>query len=207
MRDSINAQCRLCRREKMKLFLKGERCFSPKCPLDRKGAVSPGARTSQRHRSRVSEYGIQLREKQKLKRLYGLREAQFKHYLEKAKKVREATGEVLFQLLESRLDNLVYRLGFAPARSTARQLVSHGHVTVDGKRVSFPFYQVKEGEVISLSPKSLEIPMVKEALAKKESLPEWLERKAVAGRMKRLPKRDEIEVNVDEQAVVEYYSR
>lgn len=207
MARSLDNKCRLCRREGVKLFLKGQRCFSPKCPLERKGAVSPGIHGGKRRRSRVSDYGRQLREKQKLKRLYSLREREFKRYFAKAKKVKGATGEALLQILGSRLDNLVFRLGFTSSRFQARQIVSHGHILVNGKKVDIPSYQVKPGETISLSLVGVKIPTVAENLAKKEALPSWLERKAAVGRMKRLPHREEIETDVDEQAVVEYYSR
>lgn len=208
MGRQLDAQCRLCRREGSKLFLKGDRCFSPKCPIEREGAVPPGTHGIKATRRRQSEYGRQLREKQKAKRLYGLREKQFKRYFDQARKEPEATGEVLFQLLESRLDNVLYRLGLAPSRAAARQLVGHGHVEVEGKKVDIPSYQVKPGEAISLSPQAVKIAPVKEHLAKTDiKVPAWLERKATVGRMKRLPKREEIEADLDEQAIVEYYSR
>ncbi len=203
----LDSKCRLCRREGMKLFLKGDRCFSPKCPLEKKGAVPPGIHGLKRRR-RLSEYGVQLREKQKAKRLYGLREKQFKKYFDEARKAKAATGEVLFQLLESRLDNLIYRLGLAPSRASARQLISHGHVKVDDRKVNISSYQVKVGETISLSEKGAKISSVKAQLEKKDfKVPEWLERKATAGKIKRLPKREEIEANINEQAIVEFYSR
>lgn len=200
-------KCRLCRREGIKLFLKGARCFSPKCPIERKGAVPPGPHGTKRRR-RLSEYGLQLREKQKVKRLYGIREKQFKHYFERAKKVREATGEALLQILESRLDNIVYRLGFALSRAMSRQLISHGHILVDGKKVNIASFEVKPGVTVTLSTKGLKIPPVKESLIKKDVIiPDWLEKKAAVGRIKRLPKREEIGGEIDEQAIVEFYSR
>lgn len=200
-------KCRICRREGLKLFLKGERCFSPKCPLERKGAVPPGSQASQRRRTRISDYGRQLREKQKLKRLYGLGEKQFKTYFAKARKSKSQTIEALIQILESRLDSLVFRLGFAPSRLMARQIISHGHIRVDGEKVDIPSYQAREGQTITLSPKALKIPVIEELLARKETLPSWLERKAAVGRIKRLPRKDEVEVNIDEQTVLEYYSK
>lgn len=203
----IDAKCRLCRREGTKLFLKGERCYSPKCPIERKGAVIPGQH-GQKRRRRISDYARQLREKQKTKRLYGVLERQFKNYLKKAVKDKETTGEVLLQLLESRLDNVVFRLGLAPSRSVARQLVSHGHVLADGKRVNISSYQVKPGQVVSLASKGLEIDLIKESLAEKDrKIPAWLERKAAVGKMARLPKREEIDVDIDEHLIVEFYSR
>lgn len=202
-----DGKCRLCRREGIKLFLKGERCYSPKCPIERKGAVIPGQH-GQKRRRRISDYARQLREKQKTKRLYGVLERQFKNYLKKAAKGEEATGEVLLQLLESRLDNIVFRLGLAPSRSVARQLVSHGYVLVDGKKVNIPSYQVESGQIVTLAPKGLEIDLVKKSLAEKDrKIPSWLERKAAVGRMARLPKREEIDVDIDEHLIVEYYSR
>lgn len=207
MSESFNHKCRLCRREGIKLFLKGERCFSPKCPIDRKGAVPPGNRPVRKGRRRISEHGQQLREKQKLRRLYNLDEKQFRKYFVKAKKARTETAETVMQILESRLDNIVYRLGFAPSRETARQVIAHGHVRVNGKKVDIPSYQVKVGETISLSSKGLKIPSIELVLAKKEAIPGWLERKAAVGRVKRLPKREEIDVNVNEQVVIEYYSK
>lgn len=206
---NIDSKCRLCRREGVKLFLKGDRCFSPQCPLEKRGAVPPGVHGHKRVRGwRLSEYGRRLREKQKLKRLYGVTEKQFKKYVNKAKKAKAETGEILLQILESRLDNIIYRLGFSPAKSTARQLVSHGHVLVDGKKVDIPSYRVKPGQVITLKLKSLKLQPVATILSKKDfSLPDWLERKGPAGKMKRLPKREEIGGEVDERLVVEYYSR
>lgn len=202
-----DAKCRLCRREGAKLFLKGERCYSPKCPIERKGAVVPGQH-GQKRRSRLSDYGRQLREKQKTKRLYGVLERQFKNYFKKAAKAKEATGERLLQFLETRLDNVVFRLGLAPSRSVARQLVSHGHVLVDGKKVNIPSYQVKPGQVVTLAPKGLKIDLVKKSLAEKErKIPAWLERKAAVGKVARLPKREEMDIDIDEHLVVEFYSR
>lgn len=202
----MDGKCKLCRKVGVKLFLKGERCFTPKCPIERKSA--PVYQVGRRRRSQISEYGIQLQAKQKVKKIYGVRESQFKRYFEKARKVRESTGEALMQLLESRLDNVVFRLGFTPSRSVARQLVSHGHVSVDGKKVDIPSYQVKIGQNVAIAPRGLKIPVVIEELEKEEVvLPLWLEKKAVVGRMKRLPNRDEIEADINEQAVVEYYSR
>lgn len=207
MKIYIDKKCRLCRREGNKLFLKGERCQTPKCPVERKGAVPPGNKERGR-RSRFSEYGFQLREKQKMKRIYGLQEKQFSEYFQKARKAGESTGEALIQLLESRLDNVLYRSGFAPSRRQAKQLISHGQININNKKVTIPSYQVKPEQVVSLSTVGMKIPAVSESLSKKEVvLPGWLERKAAVARMKRLPKREEIEANINEQAVVEYYSR
>lgn len=207
MTQSKDSICRLCRREGMKLFLKGERCYSPKCPIERKGAVPPGQH-GQKRRRRPSSYGEQLREKQKVKRIYGVRERQFKRYFEKAIKVKEATGKVLLQLLETRLDNLVFRLGLVPSRSMGRQLVSHNFVLVDGKKVNIPSYQVNPNQIISLTTKGLNLDYVKKSLAEKDrKVPKWLTRKAAVGKMIRLPEREEVEADINETLIVEYYSR
>lgn len=202
-----DAKCRLCRREGVKLFLKGSRCFSPKCPVERRGGVPPGQH-GQRFRRRTSEFGLQLREKQKAKRLYGVLERQFRRYFQEAAKVKEATGTILLQLLERRLDNIVYLLGFAQSRSMARQLVNHGHILVDNKKVDIPSYRVKPGQTISIKSQSLNISPVKTALAEKDkTIPKWLKRKAAVGKVERLPEREEIETEINEQLIVEYYSR
>lgn len=199
-----NGKCKICRREGKKLFLKGERCYSPKCPLEKKGAVPPGAHGPRGRSRRLSDFGQQLREKQKAKRAYRVREAQFKRYFDLANK----RGLSLLQILESRLDNIIYRLGLVPSRSIARQTVSHGHVQVDGKKVNIPSYQLKPGQIVSLSPKGLEIDQVKKMLANKEyRVPAWLKRKAAVGKMERLPQREEIDTEVDEKLIIEYYSR
>lgn len=201
------AKCRLCRREGKKLFLKGSRCYTQKCPIDRKGALPPGQH-GQKGVRRMSDYGKQLREKQKIKRSYGILERQLRIYYEEAMGVKGATGEALLQMLETRLDNLVYRLGLTLSRSIARQIVNHGQVLVDNNKVTIPSYRVKIGQVISLSDKAAGITAVKESLADKErKTPDWLERKANSGRIKHLPKRDEIDADFDENLVVEYYSR
>ncbi len=199
-------KCRLCRAAGTKLFLKGDRCLT-KCPIDRKGAVMPGQHGAKKRR-KLSDFGVRLVEKQKLKRLYGLEETQLKKYFGEARKVREATGEVLLQILETRLDNLVYRLNFAPSRRAARQLVSHGHIQVEGKTVNIPSFRVKPGQVITLSEKALGLAKIKVMLEKKEvKIPDWLERKGPAGKLTRIPKREEIDADISEQLIVEYYSR
>jgi small subunit ribosomal protein S4 len=187
--------------------LKGDRCNSPACPLDRRGAVPPGQHGLKTSRSRVSEYGRQLREKQKLKRTYGLLEKQLHHFFKKAQKSKKAAGEVLLQMLESRLDNIVFKLKFAPSRAFARQLISHKHVLVEGKKINIPSSMVKPGEIISLDEKALKIEEVKKSLQAKEKLPAWLKKKAAVGQMVRLPERKEIEGDINEQLIVEYYSR
>lgn len=203
----LEAKCRLCRAAGIKLFLKGERCYSPKCPLERKGAVPPGQH-GQKRRRQLSKYGEQLEEKQKAKRIYGVLERQFRRYFQKALKIKEATGKVLLRLLELRLDNVVYRLGFAPSRSVARQLIRHGHVLVDNKRVDIPSYQVKPGQLISLSPGAIKMEIISKSLEEKErKIPEWLQRRAAVGKINRLPEREEIDVNINEDLIVEFYSR
>lgn len=200
--------CRLCRREGVKLYLKGERCYSDKCAIDRRG-YAPGQHGQGRRKQ--SEYGIQLREKQKARRTYGVLEKQFRHYYEEANRQHGVTGEVLLQLLERRLDNVVYRLGYAASRAEARQLVRHGHFTVNGRRVDIPSYQLKEGDVVAVREKSLESPRLKELVetADTRSVPAWLDRDSAtaSGKVLRIPTRDEIDTPVQEQMIVELYSR
>ncbi len=191
---------RLSRREGIALFAKDVKA------LERKGAIPPGQHGA-RMRRRVSEYGLQLREKQKAKRIYGILEKQFKGYVQKASKFKGATGLSLLEHLETRLDNVVYRLGFSKSRAGARQLVSHGHIRIDDKRVTIPSYKVKVGQVIAISDKLRDNTQVKKSLEEFETLPEWLERKATIGKVLRIPKRDEMEQSIDEQFIVEYYSR
>jgi len=201
---------RLDRREGTNLLLKGKRSTSGKHPIDKKGSVPPGQHGPKKTFGRKqSDYGDQLREKQKVKRMYGLLERQFRRYFYLASKKKEATGEALLHLLESRLDNVVYRLGFAFSRAQARQLTSHGHVFVNEKKVNIPSYNVKVGDTISLSKKSVNFEFVKEALNENPSdkLPKWLERKGTIGRLTRLPLREELAADINEQAIVEFYSR
>lgn len=187
--------------------MKGERCFSIKCPIEKKGAVPPGQH-GRRRGFRLSDYGQRLREKQKAKRLYGVLERQFRRYFDRAVKVRGATGIALLRLLESRLDNVVYCLGLTPSRSVAKQLISHGHVLVNGKRVDISSYQVKPGQTIQLTSSGMKIQAVKKFLAEeKKEIPKWLQKKAVIGRMLRLPEDEEIGANINEQLIVEFYSR
>ena len=200
--------CRLCRREGVKLYLKGERCYTDKCAIDRRG-YAPGQHGQ--GRKRTSEYGLQLREKQKARRVYGVLEKQFHAYYEQAARRKGITGDRLLALLETRLDNVVYRLGFAASRPEARQLVKHGHFMVNGRRVDIPSYQLKVGETVSLREKSALSPKFKELLEATEgkTVVAWLERDTVArtGRVVRLPAREEIDVPVSEQLIIEYYSR
>lgn len=191
---------RLSRREGIALFSKDIEF------IEKKGVITPGQHGGKRSR-RPSEYGIQLREKQKAKRMYGLLEKQFKGSFELASKVKGATGLRLLELLETRLDNVVYRLGFSSSRFGARQLVSHGHVEVDGKKVNIASVKVHIGETIALSAKLSDNTQVKKSLEINSTVPEWLERKATVGKVLRMPKRDEMEQSLNEQLIVEYYSR
>lgn len=159
-------------------------------------------------RRKISDYGLQLREKQKVKRMYGLLERQFRRSFESAKKWKGNTGEKLLEFMERRLDNILYRMAFAPTRAAARQMVSHGHVLVDGKKLTIPSYQVRLGEVVTLKPKAMEIPAVQKLLAEKNiKTPEWIERKGPVAKMVRLPVRTDITEDINEQLIVEYYSR
>ncbi|HEY5601299.1 MAG TPA: 30S ribosomal protein S4 [Patescibacteria group bacterium] len=190
-----------CRREGVPL------CGSAKCPVLRN--PNPPGQQGVRGRRKLSEYGIQLREKQKAKRMYGIFERQFRRLVTEAQKSKKATGEKLLQILETRLDNVVYRLGFAPTRSMARQLVSHGHVLVDGKKVNIPSYELVNGQTVTLAQKSLEIPLVKKTLeaSKEESLPSWIERKGPVGKVAKLPSLEDFPQEINQQLIVEYYSR
>ncbi|KKU65010.1 MAG: 30S ribosomal protein S4 [Candidatus Amesbacteria bacterium GW2011_GWA1_47_16] len=195
----IGPKNKLSRREGMDLFGKGNKL--------RRATVPPGQHGPKGSR-RPSDYGVRLREKQKTRRIYGTIEKQFRGYFEKAKKVPGKTGEVLLQLLETRLDNVVYRLGFTPTRFMARQLVSHGHILVDGKKLDIPSYQVKVGQLIALSEKALSIPQVKLRLENPEILPPaWLSRQAHVGKVSTLPNREAIDTPINEQLIVEFYSR
>lgn len=200
--------CKLCRREGEKLYLKGEKCYSSKCPYDKR-SYSPGEHG--RRSSRFSEYGLQLREKQKAKRIYGLLERQFKGYFKKAERQKGVTGENLFRMLEARLDNIVYRLGFAASRRDARQLVSHKHILVNDKRVNIPSYQVKAGDQIKVRERSRELDRIIDALeaAAQRGISKWLEVDADerAGIVHALPTRDQIPVKVQDQLIIEHYSR
>ncbi|MCF8565982.1 30S ribosomal protein S4 [Alicyclobacillus tolerans] len=200
--------CRLCRREGVKLYLKGERCFTAKCAIDKR-PFAPGQHGQGRRRN--SEYGLQLREKQKARRFYGVLEKQFGSYYEDAARRQGVTGENLLQILESRLDNVVYRLGFAASRPEARQLVRHGHFTVNGRRVDIPSYLVKPGDVISIREKSQQVSRIKDLVeaAQGKTVVPWMELDlaSFSGKVIRVPARDEIDVPVAEQMIVEHYSR
>ncbi len=201
--------CRLCRREGTKLFLKGERCYSDKCSVAKR-AFAPGQH-GQRRRAKVSDYGLQLREKQKARRIYGVMEKQFRRYFAAANRAKGVTGERLLQLLELRLDNVVYRLGFADSRNQARQLVNHGHFAVNGKKVDIASYSVKENDEIAVRESSRGVAYFKslgEVLGERR-IPEWLTLDAanLSGRVVRFPEREEIDIPVQEHHIVEMYSR
>ncbi len=204
--------CKLCRREGEKLFLKGERCLTAKCALDRR-SYAPGmhGRESQFRRRRPSEYALQLREKQKARRIYGVMERQFRRYFKEAEKRKGLTGENLLAILESRLDNVVYRLGFADSRAQARQLVRHGHFDLNGRRANIPSMLVKPGDVISVREKSKKLTYFKERAKELErkAVPEWmsLDPVSMSGRILNLPRREDIDLSLNEQLIVEYYSR
>ena len=200
------ADCRLCRREKMKLFLKGSKCESPKCPIEIR-PYPPGEHG--RGRSKDSEYLLQLREKQKARRYYGLLEKQFRNYYEKASKQQGITGELLLRMLELRLDNVVYRLGFAGSRAQARQLVRHGHFQVNGRRVNIPSYGVRPGDVVSLKQGSPVEPLVREATDLTAAVAPWLQadHDGLTGTVLKWPERDEIDAPVQESLIVELYSK
>lgn len=200
-------KCRLCRREGVKLYLKGARCFSPKCPIEKRGGQVPGQHGKRRSRSRLSGFGIQLREKQKAKRTYGVLEGQFHRYYVTSLKSPQNTGEVLMQTLESRLDNIVYRLGFTISRSLARQLVTHGNVLVDGKKVDIPSYLTRPGQTVSLTDTGAKMEFVAPNLTDKNQPAKWLERKGSVGKIDRLPTRDEIGSDIKENLIIEFYSR
>jgi len=204
-----DANCKLCRREGMKLFLKGSRCTTEKCAFDRRG-YAPGQH-GQRGRRKGSEYGLQLREKQKVRRIYGLLENQFHGYFEKASRKKGVTGETLLQLLECRLDNIVYRLGFAPSRKSARQLVRHRHFMVNGDKVDVPSFQVKPGSVVAVREKSRNLDIIHQALkdAGKAIDLDWLrlDKVKLEGELLEVPARTQIPVLVQEQMVVELYSK
>ncbi|TAK54948.1 MAG: 30S ribosomal protein S4 [Bacteroidetes bacterium] len=205
----LDSSCRLCRRERQKLFLKGTKCFTEKCPVERRGY--PPGQHGQSRRQKTSEYGTQLREKQKIRRIYGLMEEQFRQYFEKALSQPGRTGENLVKLLERRVDNVVYRMGFAPSRKSARQLVSHGHILVNNTVVTIPSYIVRPGEVIQIRDKSKKLDVIHSSMKriKDTMLPTWLslDKAAMAGTFLSVPERADIPLNANEQLVVELYSK
>jgi len=202
------AVCRLCRREGQKLFLKGERCYTDKCGLERR-KYAPGMHGQAR--KKLSEYGVQLREKQKARRYYGVLESQFAKYFEMANKQKGITGENLLSILESRLDNVVYRLGFGLSRPEARQLVTHGHFTVNGKKVNIASYLTSPGDVIAICEKSRSSEKIKDVLEKTESrnVPKWLDldRNTLSGKILARAQRDDIDLEIAEHLIVELYSK
>ncbi len=202
------AVCRLCRREGVELYLKGDRCFTDKCAIKRRGY--PPGQHGQR-RPKHSDYGVQLREKQKAKRIYGILEKQFRNYFEKAERMKGKTGDNLLILLERRLDSVVYKLGFAQTRRESRQIVRHGHFAVNGRKVNIPSYLVRAGDVIELREKSRKIPNVNEALdaVVRKGIPPWLDlaREEFKGVVKALPVRTDIQEPIQEQLIVELYSK
>jgi small subunit ribosomal protein S4 len=204
-----DARCRMCRRAGMKLFLKGARCYTDKCAIERR-AYAPGEHGKSR-RIKETNYGVQLREKQKARRMYGVLERQFRNYFEKAAEAKGVTGEVLLQMLERRLDNVVYRLGFAVNRSQARQLVRHGHFIVNGRKVDIPSFLVKPGDEVQVREKSRTLSTITNSLEsrKGQSAPEWLELspERMAGRVRNVPTRGSIPTPVNEQLIVELYSK
>jgi small subunit ribosomal protein S4 len=205
----IGPVCRLCRREAMKLFLKGERCYTEKCAIEKRN-FPPGQHGKTR-KAKLAGYGLQLREKQKVKRIYGVLEDQFRGYFEAAERARGITGVTLLQLLEQRLDNVIYRLGLATSRPQARQLVRHGHFLINGKKVDIPSYQVKQGDVVTVLGRTQKNPTIEHAIeeVKGRGIPEWLsfDQTSITGRVNAVPTREQINLPVQEQLIVELYSK
>jgi small subunit ribosomal protein S4 len=206
MARSLGPKCKQCRREGMKLFLKGERCLTEKCAVERR-SYPPGEHG--RGRIKQSEYLLQLREKQKARRYYGILEKQFRNYYEKAAKAQGITGEALLRMLETRLDNVVYRLGFAASRAQARQIIRHGHFQVNGRRVNIPSFQVRPNDVVSLKPGSPVEQVVRDATDLTASVASWLQadHDNLTGKVLKLPERTDIDTPVQEQLIVELYSK
>lgn len=209
MARNIGPVCRMCRREGIKLFLKGERCYTDKCAIERR-AYPPGQHGQGRGR-KASEYSVQLREKQKLRRIYGMLEVPFRRFLGLAERRKGITGENLVSLLEQRLDNMVYRMGFATSRAEARQLVRHGHFLVNQRRVTIPSYLVNSGDEVQVKEASRKIARIQESvdLAQRRGVPEWLEvnKDTFTGRVRSLPTREQLNLPVNEQLIVELYSK
>ena len=203
----IGPVCRLCRREGMKLFLKGERCYTEKCAIEKRN-FPPGQHGKTR-KAKLAGYGVQLREKQKVKRIYGVLEDQFRRYFEAADRTRGITGETLLQLLERRFDNVIYRLGLATSRAQARQLVRHGHFQINGKKVDIPSYSLRSGDVVTIRPSSQKSTTIAHAIeeVKGRGIPGWLSFDGAAGKVVSLPTREQINLPVQEQLIVELYSK
>ena len=208
MARNTDSVCRMCRREGMKLFLKGERCFTDKCAIERRN-YPPGQHGQGRHK--FSEYSIQLREKQKVKRIYGVLEAQFRRYFSLAERSKGVTGETLLTMLERRLDNIVFRLSFANSRAEARQLVRHGHFKVNGRKVTIPSFLVNAGDKITVRERSQKVTRIVEALelSQRRGVPDWLEinREGFTGTVKMLPQRADLTMPINERLIVELYSK
>jgi len=202
--------CKLCRREGQKLYLKGDKCYSRKCSAERR-QYAPGQHGPTARQTKLSDYGLQLREKQKTRRIYGVRERQFHNYVVEALRQRGVTGENLLRLLETRLDNMVYRAGFASSRSQGRELVNHGHFTVNGRRVNIPSFIVKPGDIVEVAEPSRSLSVIRSAVesAGGRSAPGWLslDTNALKARVETLPTRDDIDTDVEESLIVEFYSR
>lgn len=205
----IGAVCRLCRRENLKMFLKGDRCYSDKCAFDRR-SYSPGQHGQRRGR-KFSDYGVQLREKQKTKRLYGLSEKQFRLFFERAERQRDITGTNLLVMLERRLDNVVYRLGFVSSRSQGRHFVRHNHFKINGKKINIPSYLIKVGDILELNENSRNVKAISESLdaVARRGIPQWLEleKENFKGKVKSFPVREDITMPIQEQLIVELYSK
>ncbi|MGE5315684.1 MAG: 30S ribosomal protein S4 [Acidobacteriota bacterium] len=205
----IDASCKLCRREKQKLFLKGAKCFTDKCPVERRNF--PPGQHGQSRRAKISEYGVQLREKQKIRRLYGILETQFRNYFEKALRTTGKTADALVKLLERRFDNVIYRLGFAPSRRTARQLILHGHFTINGKEVNIPSYLLDAGDVIRVKEKSKKLEIIHGSMKRMKdgTMLAWLslDKANMSGTFLQIPERADIPLPANEQLVVELYSK
>ena len=201
--------CRLCRRERQKLFLKGTKCFTEKCPVERRGF--PPGQHGQSRRTKISEYGVQLREKQKVRRTYGLMERQFRNYFARARKQTGRTGETLVKLLESRFDNVIYRMGLAPSRKAARQLITHGHFMVNNRNVNVPSYLLRAGDIVQVRETSKKLDIIHSSMkrVKDTTMLPWLslDKAAMSGTFLNVPERADIPLNADEQLIVELYSK
>ncbi len=208
MARTIEPDCRQCRREGCKLFLKGERCTTKKCAMERRPVI-PGQHGNSKRRVAFSEYGTQLREKQKVKRMYGVLEKQFREYYEKANKMKGVTGENMLSLIERRLDNVVYRMGIGASRKQARQIVNHGLITVNGKRVNIASYIVKAGDIVAIKENKQSNEMFKDLRGSKVVMPKWLEfdTNSFSGKIVALPTREDVDADIKEQLIVELYSR
>ncbi len=208
MARTIEPDCRQCRREGCKLFLKGERCTTKKCAMERRPVI-PGQHGNSKRRVAFSEYGTQLREKQKVKRMYGVLERQFREYYEKANKMQGVTGENMLSLIERRLDNVVYRMGIGASRKQARQIVNHGLITVNGRRVNIASYSVKAGDQIAIKENKQNNEMFKSLRGSKVVMPKWVEfdTNTFSGKIVALPSREDVDADIKEQLIVELYSR